>query len=142
MITKIEIDGFKTFNDFKMEFAPLTVIAGANASGKSNLFDAMQLLTRIVETDLKTAFSEQRGDANELFTLYPNGESARKIKFEVDLLVDKTIKDRFGGKEGLKYTRLTYRIEIGRIKNDRDIDDLVILSESLQTEILKNGDLK
>jgi predicted ATPase len=131
MITKIEIDGFKTFSDFKMEFAPLTVIAGANASGKSNLFDAMQLLTRIVDTDLKTAFSEQRGDANELFTLYPNGESAQKIKFEIDLLVDKSIKDRFGGESLLKYTRLTYKIEIGRKKSAREIDDLVILSESL-----------
>lgn len=28
MITKIEINGFKSFSDFKMEFSPLTVIAG------------------------------------------------------------------------------------------------------------------
>ncbi|RYY06333.1 MAG: DUF2813 domain-containing protein [Sphingobacteriaceae bacterium] len=57
MVTLIEIDGFKTFSKFQMEFAPLTIIAGTNASGKSNLFDAMQLLSRIVEVDLKTAFS-------------------------------------------------------------------------------------
>jgi len=55
MITRIEIDGFKTFTKFQMEFAPLTIIAGTNASGKSNLFDAMQLLSRIVDIDLKTA---------------------------------------------------------------------------------------
>ena len=28
MITKIKIDGFKSFSDFEMEFSPLTVIAG------------------------------------------------------------------------------------------------------------------
>ena len=42
-----------------MEFAlpSFTVIAGANASGKSNLFDALTLLSRLAETDnLKRAF--------------------------------------------------------------------------------------
>ena len=66
MVTKIEIEGFKTFINFQMEFEPLTIIAGTNASGKRNLFDAMQLLSRIVDIDLKTAFSEQRGNASEL----------------------------------------------------------------------------
>ena len=59
MITRIEIDGFKSFSNFVMDFSPLTVIAGANASGKSNLFDALQLLARMAETDdLRTAFGE------------------------------------------------------------------------------------
>jgi AAA15 family ATPase/GTPase len=47
MITQIEIDGFKTFKDFKVELAPFQVIVGANGSGKSNLFDALQLLSRL-----------------------------------------------------------------------------------------------
>ena len=41
MLTRIEIDGFKTFEDFSLALGPLTVIAGTNASGKSNLFDAI-----------------------------------------------------------------------------------------------------
>lgn len=44
MLTRIEIDGFKSFTNFSMDFSPLTVIAGLNASGKSNLFDALHLL--------------------------------------------------------------------------------------------------
>jgi len=59
MITKIEIHGFKSFHNFEMVFTPLTIVAGANASGKSNLFDALKLLSRLAETDLKTAFNEQ-----------------------------------------------------------------------------------
>ncbi|MEW5818300.1 MAG: AAA family ATPase, partial [Spirochaetota bacterium] len=39
MITHIKINGFKSFQNFEMSFTPLTVIAGVNASGKSNLFD-------------------------------------------------------------------------------------------------------
>lgn len=131
MVTLIEIDGFKTFSKFQMEFAPLTIIAGTNASGKSNLFDAMQLLSKIVEVDLKTAFSIQRGDANELFTRYSNGENAKEISFKIEMLLDKNIKDNFGGEAFLKYTRLRYEIKIGTIINERGLSDLVIISESL-----------
>ncbi|OQP59257.1 ATPase [Niastella vici] len=131
MITKIEINGFKTFTKFQMEFAPLTIIAGTNASGKSNLFDAMQLLSRIVDTDLKTAFSEQRGSASELFTLYENGSTATEISFAIELLLDKNIKDKFGGTAQLKYTRLRYEIAIKQIINDRGVQELVIVSEFL-----------
>ncbi len=131
MITKIEIDGFKTFSNFQMEFAPLTIIAGTNASGKSNLFDAMHLLSRIVDTDLKTAFSEERGNATELFTQYDNDSTAIEMFFAVELLLDKGIKDKFGGSAILKYTRLRYEIKIKQLKNDRGIQDLIIVSESL-----------
>ena len=62
MLTYLKINGFKSFQNFEMEFTPLTVIAGANASGKSNLFDALKLLARLAETDnLKKAFKEQEG---------------------------------------------------------------------------------
>ena len=70
MITRIKINGFKSFQNFEIFFTPFTVVAGTNASGKSNLFDALMLLSRLAEKDLKTAFSEQRGDPMELFTQY------------------------------------------------------------------------
>ena len=93
MITRIEIDGFKSFKDFKMDFTPLTVIAGSNASGKSNLFDALQLLSRLAEVDLRTAFGEQRGDASELFLKYDDDIVADTISFAVEMLVNKKVKD-------------------------------------------------
>jgi AAA15 family ATPase/GTPase len=69
MITYIKIHGFKSFHNFEMEFTPLTVVAGVNASGKSNLFDALQLLARLAEVDLKTAFS---GSEDILANFLPN----------------------------------------------------------------------
>jgi len=133
MITKIEIDGFKTFINFNMEFSPLTIIAGTNGSGKSNLFDAMQLLSRIVDVDLKTVFSEQRGNASELFTQYENGSTASEMSFAVELLVDKNVKDKFGGTVLLKYTRLRYEIKVRQILNEHGVQDLIIVSEGLST---------
>ena len=53
MITCIELSGFKTFQDFKLELAPFQVIVGANGVGKSNLFDALRLLSRLADTDLR-----------------------------------------------------------------------------------------
>ncbi|MEL6134071.1 MAG: AAA family ATPase, partial [Bacteroidota bacterium] len=89
MITYISIDGFKSFSGFEMSFAPFTVIAGANASGKSNLFDALQLLSDLSHTDLKNAFTKQRGEAIELFTQYGDREYAKEMSFIVEILVDR-----------------------------------------------------
>ena len=44
MITRIEIDGFKTFENFGLDLHPFTAIVGPNASGKSNLFDAINFV--------------------------------------------------------------------------------------------------
>lgn len=107
MITYLKINGFKSFHNFEMEFTPFTVIAGANASGKSNLFDALTLLSRLAEKDnLKRAFNEQRGEFIELFTQYGDDNYASEIEFIVDMLVNKNIKDAWGNETKLKYTRL------------------------------------
>lgn len=131
MITHIKINGFKAFNNFEMSFTPLTVIAGANASGKSNLFDALQLLSDLAHKELKNSFRKQRGEALELFTQYDDDKYAKEMSFEVDMLVDKHIKDSWGGEATLKYTRLRYQLKIARRKNGNQIDKLVIIHESL-----------
>ncbi len=115
-----------------MEFSPLTAIAGTNASGKSNLFDALQLLSRLADTDLKKAFSEQRGEASELFTQYGESSYAKEMCFAVEMLVDKKIKDNWGGEAELKYTRLRYKLKIRREINDRGLEDLVVIYEQLE----------
>ena len=92
MITYLKINGFKSFHNFEMEFTPFTVIAGANASGKSNLFDALTLISRLAETDnLKKAFSEQRGEFIELFTQYGDENFANQIDFEIEMLVNNKV---------------------------------------------------
>ena len=42
MINKLELEGFKSFRKADIRLGPLTVIVGANASGKSNLKDALR----------------------------------------------------------------------------------------------------
>jgi len=132
MITNIKINGFKSFSNFEMFFTPFTVIAGVNASGKSNLFDALQLLSRLAETDLKTAFSDQRGDPSELFTQYDDDSFASKMEFTVEMLLHRKVKDNWGSEVELNSTRLRYKLIIARKANALGIDDLSIEHESLE----------
>ena len=133
MISYIKINGFKSFNNFEMEFTPFTVIAGTNASGKSNLFDALKLLGRLAETDnLKKAFKEQRGEFMELFTLYGDNEYASEMEFCVEMLVNKTVKDAWGNVTILKYTRLRYELKIKRFTNATGIEELEVTYEHLE----------
>lgn len=132
MITYIKINGFKSFQNFEMEFSPLTIIAGTNASGKSNLFDALMLLSRLAEVDLKTAFAEQRGNPSELFTQYGEDWYAAEIEFTVEMLVNRKVKDNWGGEEELNNTRLRYKLIINRKKNNMGFEDLFVKHESLE----------
>lgn len=115
-----------------MGFTPFTVVAGPNASGKSNLFDALKLLSDLSHTDLKNAFRNQRGEARELFTQFSNGEYASQMSFYVEMLLDKEIRDSWGGESILKYTRLKYSLIISRKKNNDGIDELYVKEERLE----------
>lgn len=132
MITSIKISGFKSFTNFEMVFTPFTIVAGVNASGKSNLFDALKLLSRLAETDLKTAFNDQRGNPSELFTQYDENVFASKMEFIVEMLLNRKVKDNWGIETELNHTRLRYKLIIARKTSPLGIDDLFIEHESLE----------
>lgn len=132
MITYIKINGFKSFNNFEMDFTPLTIIAGTNAAGKSNLFDALILLSSLAETDnIKKAFRNQRGEFIELFTQYGENNYAREMEFCIEMLVNKNVTDAWGNSAVLKYTRLRYELKIKRYTNDSGLEDIELSHESL-----------
>ncbi|HEU5230855.1 MAG TPA: AAA family ATPase [Ktedonobacteraceae bacterium] len=133
MITQIEIDGFKTFLDFKVELAPFQVLVGPNASGKSNLFDALYLLSQLAEVDIRSAFQGLRGSPDEQFTLFPNGQRSDHIRFAVELLVDRKVQDELGQKAELKYTRLRYELTIAFRANTDGLERPYVLHESLRS---------
>lgn len=135
MITNIKINGFKSFQNFEMEFTPFTVIAGANASGKSNLFDALMLLARLAETDnLKKAFKEQRGEFIELFTQYDENNYANEMQFCVEMLINKERQDNMKEKSNLEYTHLKYEIRIQKFINEVGIEDVKLVYEQLTNQ--------
>lgn len=141
MITYLKIDGFKSFQQFEMEFTPFTVIAGANAAGKSNLFDALKLLSDLADADkIQKAFRAQRGNPQELFTHYDGQSSAVTMSFVVEMLLPPTVTDVWGLVETLRYTRLRYELELHRFTNDIGMEDIEVMRESLTT--IKHSDDK
>lgn len=69
MLTRLQLLRYKSLVDVDVTFGALTVIVGPNAAGKSNLFDAIQLLGRLGTTQtLKEAFVGHRGQPLEAFT--------------------------------------------------------------------------
>lgn len=63
MITRLEIDGFKSLRELAVDLEPLTVFIGPNSAGKSNLLDALALLSRLASMSIKEAFKQGRGRA-------------------------------------------------------------------------------
>ncbi|MFL6117896.1 MAG: AAA family ATPase [Catenulispora sp.] len=84
MITRIEIDGFKSFVDFSLDLAPFTAVIGTNAGGKSNLIDAFRFLAASVKGDLFDAIEAVRGDAESLFHQYADGSRVDTMRFAVE----------------------------------------------------------
>ncbi|ASO22390.1 putative ATPase [Actinoalloteichus hoggarensis] len=117
MLTRIEIDGFKSFADFELDLPPFLVVLGQNASGKSNLFDAVQLLRRLVSApSLFDAFADMRGELSELFRRYEGGDGvaqADRMTFAVEVLLEPDVVDPFGEVVDVSHTRLRYELTIG-----------------------------
>ena len=68
MIRRVRVLNYKSLREVEIELNPLTVFIGPNASGKSNLFDALGLLSRMVTSkSLKVAFDQHRGAPLEAF---------------------------------------------------------------------------
>jgi predicted ATPase len=62
MIRHVKIENYKSLKSAEVPLHDLTVIFGPNASGKSNLFDALNLVARLVtRKNLKEAFEGHRG---------------------------------------------------------------------------------
>lgn len=132
MITRIEIDGFKTFQDFAVDLAPFQVIIGPNGCGKSNLLEAISLLSSLANTNLSSAFQSVRGRASELFTVLPNGQTADRMRIGVELLVDLNVLDAWGENVNLDSPRLRYSVEIGQRSDQHGIPQIYVLSEELK----------
>jgi len=58
MLKKLKLTNFKSFREATVDFGILTVLVGTNASGKSNLKDALRFLHG---TGLSYPFSEILG---------------------------------------------------------------------------------
>lgn len=94
MLKRIRIQGYKSLHDVEVELQPLSVLFGANAAGKSNFLDALQLLSRIPSSrNLKEAFAPPyRGKPLESFTFglegLPSLLARESVSFSIEADVE------------------------------------------------------
>lgn len=106
MLERIHIQGFKSLRDVEVELAPLTVLFGPNAAGKSNFLEALMLLSRLVRTfDAVDAFDAIRGYPLEAFALSSGGMDALVASPSAALHLDSWT-------TASEQQRLHYRIEV------------------------------
>jgi hypothetical protein len=85
MITRIEVDGFKSLRDFAVDLEPFTVLIGPNSAGKSNVLDALGLLSRLTSQSIPEAFKQGRGKSIDQFSRH-GGRIADRIRFAIEFL--------------------------------------------------------
>ena len=130
MITRIEIDGFKTFEHFSLDLHPFTTIVGPNASGKSNLFDAIKFVSRLAQTGIRDAMRELRGRPVELFRVTRPGYRRPVMTFAIEVLLKPGGVDAFGTSFDLRSQRLRYEVEVAaRGSEDNLFEDVYIRRE-------------
>jgi len=101
MLTRLEVDGFKNLLDFSVDLGPFTCIAGPNAAGKSNIFDAIEFLSLLsdysfMEAAQRLRSAGQRGsDPRTLFWQDPTKSETRMI-LSVEMIVPSEVEDDFG----------------------------------------------
>ena len=90
MLKRIHVRGFKSLFDVEVELAPLVVLLGPNAAGKSNFLEALFLASRLVtERTLADAFKPPlRGYPAEAFSLPDGGLPELLSQERADLSID------------------------------------------------------
>lgn len=107
MLTRFAIENFKSFRSAELVLHPLTVLIGANASGKTNLLEAIQLLSwmasgRQLSQILSAIRDEELGLRGTLPQLTHDG-SDEAIEFDctidgVRLRLDLVVSDQQGAR--------------------------------------------
>jgi predicted ATPase len=132
MLTRIEIDGFKSFADFSLDIPPFLAIVGPNASGKSNLFDAIQLLRRLAGDTAYGAFTATRGEMGELFRrVGHSGSTVSSMRFCVEVCLEPQVSDQFGRSVRINHTRLRYELGLTQRKDRNGLPRPYVTDESV-----------
>ena len=131
LLSKISIKNFKNFDSVALELSNLNVIVGANASGKSNLLQAIKFIKDIEEEGIENAISLQ-GGIEFLTNIQQKEHKNCTISIEImpkeGRIID-VIKPNV--LIGLSYSKIAYLIEIKK-KNGKKFE---IVREELTYDI-------
>ncbi len=120
MLTRLEADGFKNLLDFAVDFGPYTCIAGPNAAGKSNIFDAIEFLSLLADYPFMEAAQRLRAigaRGSDPRSLFWAGDAAgpgasKRLTLSAEMIAPEQVEDDFGRVVSPTTTSLRYVVEL------------------------------
>src|SRR6266480_673744 len=88
MIARLKIDNFKSLKGIDIRLGPINFVVGPNASGKSNLAEALDFISHAVREDLAYAVAEKGGFYNICH------RRQRRARGAISFVVEATIQRR------------------------------------------------
>lgn len=137
MISRIKIDGFKSLVNTELYFGPFTCIAGANAIGKSNFFDALTFLSNLADKTIveaaKSVRSENQKHSNLRDIFFRSGAQYKAtMSFEVDMLIQNRGIDDLGQTAEATITSLRYTLRLRLNEDNATYEPITIDQETLE----------
>lgn len=111
LIDHIRVKNFKSIKEIDMDLSPLTLIVGANASGKSNLINVFRFISNIMTSGIDNAIALQGGVTYLANASLPKGTPI-EIEFSVDLSDEGWIRTSDVKNFGYKVEKIQYHFII------------------------------
>lgn len=119
-LSKIRIDGFRSIKHAEIEFAPLTVLIGANGAGKSNLIDFFRMLNYMQSRGFQQPYLTDRGPASHILHFGP--KVTQVIQGELEFVTER----------GSNF----YRFSLAHVRQD---DTFIFTNEEVQFQSVEIG---
>ncbi len=85
MLTQAAVSGYKSLHNSTARLALFTVIVGRNNVGKSNLFDALRLLSHLAQMPAASAFKPERHRGDPVESFFSEQQPRLSIMCDFDL---------------------------------------------------------
>ena len=139
MLTRLKVSGFKNLVDVDVYFGPFTCVAGANAVGKSNLFDAIHFLSALSDRpliDAALSVRDEGGRTADVKSLFHRvgDDFDREMSFDAEMIIPYEGWDDLGQKATATCTFLQYSVSIAYREDDnslRSFGSLELMKEEL-----------
>ncbi len=136
MLTRLKVSGFKNLVDVDVHLGPFTCIAGANGTGKSNLFDAVRFLSALANHSLIEAaltIRDEGGRTTDVRSLFHRvgDRYDNQVSFEVEMLIPAKGLDDLGQEAKASVTFLCYKLTLA-YRAENGLGNLELMQEELK----------
>ena len=155
-ITRISVSGYKSLADeCSIEIAPLTILSGANSSGKSSIMQPLLLMKQTLESTYDAGSLKLNGanvrltSTDQIFTKSANSShnyDSNSFNVEIELDKQNSLQNTFGKEnitKGIQVNSSSYKINNNELTislDMRNTDILRVLPDTARNEIQSSYD--